>query len=52
MSISAINEQFLRAIGVGIALVDEENLEFQFYKDKLAEWFGEAADDSTSEPAD
>jgi adenylate cyclase len=46
MSISAINEQFLRAIGVGIALVDEENLEFRFYNEKLAEWFGEPADDA------
>jgi PAS domain-containing protein len=47
MSISAINEQLLRAIGVGIAIVDEENLDFRFCNEKLAEWFGEPASDAT-----
>ena len=41
MSISAINEQLLRAIGVGVAIVGEENLGFRFHNEKFAEWFGE-----------
>ncbi|MDH3666099.1 MAG: adenylate/guanylate cyclase domain-containing protein [Paracoccaceae bacterium] len=41
MSISAINEQLLRAIGVGIAIVGEEDLGFRFHNEKFAEWFGE-----------
>jgi adenylate cyclase len=40
VSISAINEQLLRAIGVGIALVGEEALDFRFHNEKFAEWFG------------
>jgi len=41
MSISAINEQLLRAIGVGIAIVSEEDLGFRFHNEKFSEWFGE-----------
>jgi class 3 adenylate cyclase len=40
VSISAINEQLLRAIGVGIALVGEDRLDFRFHNEKFAEWFG------------
>ena len=40
MSIEAINEQLLRAIGVGVALVDAEGLRFRFHNDTFAEWFG------------
>ena len=45
MSIAAINEQLLRAIGVGIAIVGEDDLDFQFHNEKLTEWFGEPTDD-------
>lgn len=44
MSIAAINEQLLRAIGVGVALVDRKNLEFRFTNDTFEEWFGEAGE--------
>ena len=41
MSIESINEQLLRAIGVGVALLDIEDLRFRFYNDTFVEWFGE-----------
>lgn len=41
MSIEAINEQLLRAIGVGVALFDLDTLTFRFHNDTFAEWFGE-----------
>ncbi len=41
MSIEAINEQLLRAIGVGVALLDLEELRFRFHNDTFSEWFGE-----------
>jgi adenylate cyclase len=41
MSIEAINEQLLRAIGVGVALLDVEALRFRFTNDTFREWFGE-----------
>ena len=40
MSIEAINEQLLRAIGVGVALLDRQSLKFGFYNDTFEEWFG------------
>lgn len=40
MSIQAINEQLLRAIGVGVALLDRKSLKFGFYNDTFEEWFG------------
>lgn len=40
MSIEAINEQLLRAIGVGVALVDAQGFRFRFHNDTFAEWFG------------
>lgn len=40
MSIEAINEQLLRAIGVGVALFDMETLEPRFRNDTFNEWFG------------
>lgn len=40
MNIEAINEQLLRAIGVGVALVDADALRFRFHNDTFAEWFG------------
>jgi adenylate cyclase len=42
MSIAAINEQLLRAIGVGVALLDLGDLRFRFHNDTFAEWFGTA----------
>ena len=41
MSIEAINEQLLRAIGVGVALLDLNELTFRFHNDTFSEWFGE-----------
>ncbi|MEX0347482.1 MAG: adenylate/guanylate cyclase domain-containing protein [Rhizobiaceae bacterium] len=41
MSIAAINEQLLRAIGVGVALIDIDDLKFHFFNDTFSEWFGE-----------
>ena len=40
MSIEAINEQLLRAIGVGVALLELDGLRFRFHNDTFAEWFG------------
>ncbi|MEM7778385.1 MAG: adenylate/guanylate cyclase domain-containing protein [Pseudomonadota bacterium] len=40
MSIEAINEQLLRAIGVGVALVETKGLTVRFANDTFVEWFG------------
>lgn len=40
MSIEAINEQLLRAIGVGVALLDSDTLNLVFQNDTFKEWFG------------
>lgn len=40
MNIAAINEQLLRAIGVGIALATVDDLALTFHNEKFAEWFG------------
>lgn len=40
MSIEAINEQLLRAIGVGVALVETNTLTVRFANDTFVEWFG------------
>ncbi|KIC38127.1 adenylate cyclase [Ruegeria sp. ANG-R] len=47
MSIEAINEQLLRAIGVGVALLDRQTLRFGFRNDTFDEWF---SGDSQSDP--
>ena len=47
MSIAAINEHLLRAIGVGIAIVGEDKLDFRFNNAKFATWFGTPAADAT-----
>lgn len=39
MSIEAINEQLLRAIGVGVALLDRARFTFHFRNDTFEEWF-------------
>ena len=41
MTIAAINEQLLRAIGVGVALLDLETLRLRFCNDTFRGWFGE-----------
>ena len=41
MSIEAINEQLLRAIGVGVALISLDKLTVHFRNDTFNEWFGE-----------
>ncbi|WP_170344570.1 adenylate/guanylate cyclase domain-containing protein [Ruegeria atlantica] len=40
MSILAINEQLLRAIGVGVAVVRASDLQFVFCNGPFTEWFG------------
>ncbi|SDD56248.1 adenylate/guanylate cyclase domain-containing protein [Ruegeria marina] len=47
MSIEAINESLLRAIGVGVALVRGSDGSFAFYNSSFAEWFGEAEEGTT-----
>jgi class 3 adenylate cyclase len=44
MSIEAINEQLLRAIGVGVALLDRNNFGFYFHNDTFEDWFGKPDD--------
>jgi adenylate cyclase len=41
MSIEAINEQLLRAIGVGVGLLNRANLSFQFTNDTFEDWFAD-----------
>ncbi|WP_120501769.1 adenylate/guanylate cyclase domain-containing protein [Roseovarius sp. EL26] len=41
MSIEAINEQLLRAIGVGVALINLETMTLHFRNDTFNEWFGD-----------
>ena len=47
MNIATINEQLLRAIGVGIAIVGEEHLDFRFGNETFSSWFGVQAADAT-----
>ncbi len=47
MSIEAINEQLLRAIGVGVALLDRKTLKFNFHNDTFEEWFGNPDETTT-----
>ncbi|MCV0426506.1 MAG: adenylate/guanylate cyclase domain-containing protein [Roseibium sp.] len=47
MSITAINEQLLRAIGVGIAIVRCEDLQILFTNAPFSEWFGTPGLDAT-----
>ena len=46
MSIEAINEQLLRAIGVGVGLLNRANLDFQFTNDTFEEWFSDRLTDN------
>ena len=47
MTIEAINEQLLRAIGVAVALLDGETLKFSFHNDTFEEWFGTPDEDAS-----
>ena len=47
MSILAINEQLLRAIGVGVAVVRASDLTFVFHNGPFAEWFGTPSEGQT-----
>ena len=47
MSIAEINEQLLRSIGVGVAIARLPGLEFIFYNEPFAKWFGEPVSGST-----
>ncbi len=49
MSIEAINEQLLRAIGVGVALLDAETHEFRFMNDTFVDWFSPQPEQNTLE---
>jgi adenylate cyclase len=49
MSIEAINEQLLRAIGVGVALLDRDTFHFRFVNDTFEEWFGTPEGDGIGE---
>lgn len=40
MSISAINENLLRTIGIGVAIVRASDLSFVFRNESFTEWFG------------
>ncbi|MEP2261869.1 MAG: PAS domain-containing protein, partial [Paracoccaceae bacterium] len=44
--IEAINEQLLRAIGVGVALVDINTETLRFANDTFTEWFGQPSEPS------
>ncbi|MCF8466429.1 MAG: adenylate/guanylate cyclase domain-containing protein [Sneathiella sp.] len=44
MSIEAINEQLLRAIGVGVALLDAADHSFIYQNDTFVEWFATEAE--------
>lgn len=47
MSIAAINEQLLRAIGVGIAIARQSDRSLVFRNPAFVEWFGEAKQGET-----
>jgi adenylate cyclase len=47
MSIEAINEQLLRAIGVGVALLDAKTHEFRFMNDTFVDWFSPQPEQNT-----
>ncbi len=47
MRIEAINEQLLRAIGVGVAILDPETLTFRFFNQVFADWFESACNGSS-----
>ncbi|MGV6846789.1 MAG: adenylate/guanylate cyclase domain-containing protein [Marinibacterium sp.] len=47
MSLAAINESLLRAIGVGVAIVDAASLRFVFFNGAFADWFDAPGADNT-----
>ena len=44
IGLTAINEQLLKSIGVGIAILRFKDLKFFFHNAAFAEWFGDPAD--------
>lgn len=42
MKLEAINEQLLRAIGAGVALLEPADLSFRFFNEAFGDWFPEA----------
>ena len=44
MSIEAINEQLLRAIGVGVALLERSTFRFHFQNDTFKDWFADSGE--------
>ena len=46
MSITAINEQLLRSIGVGIAILKVDDLRFVFCNSAFSDWFGSSVEAS------
>ncbi|MDU8946716.1 adenylate/guanylate cyclase domain-containing protein [Ovoidimarina sediminis] len=44
ISLNTINEQLLKSIGVGIAIIRYRDLHFSFHNAAFAEWFGDPAE--------
>lgn len=47
MNIAAINEQLLRSIGVGVAILRYDDLSFVFNNETFSDWFGNPDDSET-----
>jgi PAS domain-containing protein len=47
VALSTINEQLLKSIGVGIAILRYRDLEFLFHNEAFAEWFGDPRSSET-----
>ena len=48
ISLNTINEQLLKSIGVGIAIIRYRDLHFSFHNAAFAEWFGDPAESEIS----
>ena len=47
VTLSSINEQLLKSIGVGVAIMRFADLEFHYYNAAFAQWFGDPATSDT-----
>lgn len=47
VSISTINEQLLRSLGVGIAIIRASDMSFHYHNSAFSDWFGDPADSET-----